>query len=259
MLIKIDRAGGSQIVFPVTLSIQNGQLIATVVGNGFLGVENGLALQSQQFTVTGSTDVNLGHAAQGVYGFTFSLNGDGSSLLAIVDHSGGLTVLGDISLGMGGPLPSQNLLTKFWSNLTPELLMAALDGALGEWIKSNVVGAPLLVLVGFVSGGTAFALVALSKGSDLATAFITQIAKAQVSAGTLTASEADSIMRWATISNGVLQIPSIVTAESTVEKAVSALATVTNVVAENAYVKLTASYSGDLVAKYALALTALKK
>lgn len=244
---------------PITLSIQNGKLLATVVGTGSLGVENGLMLLSQQFDVAGSTDVDLGPANQGVYGFKFVLNGDSSSLLAILDAAGGLTVLGDAVLGSGGPLPTAGVLAKFWSNLTPDLLQSALTGALGDWIKSNVVGAPLLVVLGFVSGGTAFAVMALSKGADLAAAFIIQVADAELAAGSLTQSEADSIKRWATVTDGVLQIPSIVTAEATLEKAAGALAAVTNVVAENADVKLSATYSSDLVAKYALALKAIKK
>jgi hypothetical protein len=258
-LVKIDRSGGCQIVVPITLSIQNGKLLATVVGTGSLGVENGLMLLSQQFDVAGSTDVDLGPANQGVYGFKFVLNGDSSSLLAILDAAGGLTVLGDAVLGSGGPLPTAGVLAKFWSNLTPDLLQSALTGALGDWIKSNVVGAPLLVVLGFVSGGTAFAVMALSKGADLAAAFIIQVADAELAAGSLTQSEADSIKRWATVTDGVLQIPSIVTAEATLEKAAGALAAVTNVVAENADVKLSATYSSDLVAKYALALKAIKK
>jgi hypothetical protein len=163
-LVKINHSGGCQIVIPITLFTQNGKLFATVVGTGTLGVENGLLLLSRQFDVAGSTDVELGPANQGVYAFNFVLNSDSANLLAILDSGGGLTVLRNANLGSGGPLPSPGVLEKFWSNLTSDLLKAALAGALGDWIKSNAVGAPLLVVVGFVSGGTAFAVMALSKG-----------------------------------------------------------------------------------------------
>ena len=77
--------------------------------------------------------------------------------------------------------------------------------------------------------------------------------------GTLTSAEAGQIKSWATVANGVIQIPSILTAESNLEKATTALATGVNVVAENADAKLGATFLSDFVSKYALALTALKK
>lgn len=248
-------------LLPVSFSIdESNHLVATITGTGDGGVENGLALLSQPFTIQDVGDVDLGSATQGVSSFKFVLNGDSNAAVVAIGPDHGFTVIGaDGQTGMAGTPPSPDLLQRFWGGITSDLTASALSGAFEEWIVTNAVGAPLLVVIGIVSGGGAFVLAAVAKGADLVAIFFTKVAEEEVSEGTISSAEADLIKAWAKVGDTALQLPSILTDESTLVKVTGLIAADVNFASESVNAKLGVTYAADGVAKYVLALSALMK
>lgn len=247
-----------QVTFVVDDTSQH--LIATPAEGGDGTVENGLTMSSQNISVTDAS-VDLGTAAQGVFAFTFTLNsGDTSSALVAIASDLSLTIVDMTGMtGTIGPMPNEGVLDKFWNGITPDITNAALSGALEDWIVSNAVGLPVLVVVGFVSFGTGFLLGALASVSDFVGIFVEQVAAAEVAQGILTDAEANEIKSWANVTNAALQLPAVLTSESALVRVAGVVATDVNFTSESQVAKIGVTFASDGVAKYVLALSALKK
>ena len=246
---------------PVIFSMSaTDHLIATITGSGSGGVENGLALISQPFTIDGQGEVDLGSATQGISSFQFTLGDDSAAFLVAIAPDFTFTVLDAPGLvGETGPTPSPDLLQRYWSGLTPEVATAALQGAVNDWIVANAVGAPVLLVVGFVSGGGAFFLAAAAKTADLVALFFIKVAAQESSNGNITPDEAKLIQAWAKVGDTSLQLPAILTDESELAKVAGLIAAEVNFSAESETAKLGVTWAADGVAKYVLALEALAK
>jgi hypothetical protein len=153
----------------------------------------------------------------------------------------------------------------FWNGCTKDRVSAALNGALGDWIRDNASGSAVFIVVGIVAGpfSLAFALPAITKGVDLAATFVTKIIESEVAAGVLTSGEGKTIARALGFADGVAQIPALIKGEGIVERAAGALGAANNVLAtftsESDNLKLGVTITTDTVGKYAFALNALKE
>lgn len=245
---------------PISFAVNAGELIATVTGTGDGGVENGLLLQSSSFTSDGSVAVDLGAAVQSISSFNFFLGDDTADFIVAIDASQTLAVL-DVTgqTGVTGPTPTNpSTLSQFWGSATQGMVTAALSGALETWIETNASGVPVLILVGFVSGGSAFLLASGAMGADLFALFITQLAVQEVDAGAISQDQAADIKQWAKIGDLVAQIPAIIEDEEAVSRIASGLAADVNFESDSDDVKLSVSIASNTTSKYVLALKALK-
>jgi len=151
---------------PVTFAVSGGELIATVTGTGDGGVENGLQQVSTPFSSTGSIDLDLGGAVPSASSFNFVLVGDSADFVVGIASDQTLTTL-DVTgqTTPTGPAPSDlATLKQFWDNATQANVTAALGGALESWIEENAASIPVLIIVGLVTGGSAFLLSTLAAG-----------------------------------------------------------------------------------------------
>lgn len=89
--------------------------------------------------------------------------------------------------------------------------------------------------------------------------FVTELAKQEVSSGTLSQDEANEIIHWAKIGDLVTQIPTVLTDENTISRVINGLAADINFESTSDDVKLGVSIASNTVTKYVLALTALKQ
>jgi len=246
---------------PVTFAVSGGELIATVTGTGDGGVENGLQQVSTPFSSTGSIDLDLGGAVPSASSFNFVLVGDSADFVVGIASDQTLTTL-DVTgqTTPTGPAPSDlATLKQFWDNATQANVTAALGGALESWIEENAASIPVLIIVGLVTGGSAFLLSTLATGGDLFAIFVTELAKQEVSSGTLSQDQANEIIQWAKIGDLVTQIPAVLTDENTISRVINGLAADINFESTSDDVKLGVSIASNTVTKYVLALTALKQ
>lgn len=247
---------------PVSFSVDSSSnhLIAAVTGSGDGGVENGLSAISQPFTIDGVGNVDLGLASASVSSFQFTLGGDSADFVVYIAADLTLTVISaDGQIGQTGPTPPTDLLQRFWGGMTQPVLTAALQGALSDWIVANAVGLPVLAVVGFVSGGGAFLVAALAKGSDLVAIFLQQVASQEVANGIISSDEAAQIKQWARVGDALMQLPAIAADESELSQMAAILSGTVQLDAESDTAKLTASLAADGVAKYTFALQVLAK
>ena len=245
---------------PVSFAVSGGELIATVTGTGDGGVENGLQQVSTPFSSTGSVDLDLGGAVQSASSFNFVLGNDSADFVVGIAADQTLTTL-DVTgqTTATGPAPSDAAtLKQFWDGATQTNVAAALGGALESWIEENAAGIPVLIIVGLVTGGSAFLLSTVAAGGDLFALFVAELAKQEVGAGTLSQDQANDILRWAKIGDLVTQIPAVLTDENTISRVINGLAADVNFESTSADVKLGVSIASNTVTKYVLALTALK-
>jgi hypothetical protein len=136
-----------------------------------------------------------------------------------------------------------------------------LSGAIESWIAANAVGGPVLVVVGIITGplSLAFLAGAVAKAADLFALVIAKVAESESKDNIITADEVATVKKAVGVADLVSQLPAIVTAESTIEKAAGAISATVNFAAESDTVKLGVSFLSDGTGKYMLALNALKK
>jgi hypothetical protein len=115
------------------------------------------------------------------------------------------------------------------------------------------------ILVGVVSGGTAFALAALAQAADFAEIFVEKMLAIEIADATLTSDEAKQIKAWAKAGDGVFQLPTILTDDVTLTRVISGVAAEVNFESESDTVKVGVTIASNGVSKYVLALKALKK
>ncbi len=246
--------------FPVSFKVDgSGHLIATVSAAGDGGVENGLLLQSTPFT--GPGDIDLGAATQSVSSFKFVVGSDTTSFVVSIAVDQTLAVLpADGELVPTGPTPADaTVVSRFIGDLTQANVKSALAGTLEAWIEANATGIPVLILVGVVSGGSAFALAALAQAADFAELFVEKMLAIEIADGTLTSDEANEIKAWAKAGDGVFQLPTIITDDVTLTRVISGVAAEVNFESESDTVKVGVTIASNGVNKYVLALKALKK
>jgi hypothetical protein len=247
---------------PVSFTVDgSGHLIASVTGAGNGGVENGLLLQSSSFSSSGSVDLNLGAAVQSVSSFKFYLGSDTAGFVVSIGAAQTICVLpATDEMVATGPTPDDpSVVSRFINGISQTNVTAALTGALESWIEANATGIPVLILVGLVSGGTAFFLASLGQAGDFLELFVEKILAQEVADGILTDSEAGAVKIWAKAGDGVLQLPTILTGENTVTRVMSGIAADVNFESESDIAKLGVSIASNGVSKYVLALKALKK
>ena len=246
---------------PVAYAVDgSGHLIATVTGTGDGGVENGLSLVSTPLSIIGTADVDLGAAVQSVSTFKFYIGNDASDSVVGIGADQSLTIVGATGLTVAtGPAPSdENTLNLFWNGINQVNLTAALAGAMEDWIVQNASGIPVLILLGFVTGGSAFVLATVAQAADFGAIFISNIAAQEVAANSITQAQADQIKLWAKVGDTALQIPAIVTDETTITRVVSGIAADVNFESDSDRAKLGVSLVSNGVSKYVLALKAAK-
>ena len=263
MMIAPRFASAEELTVAINLSDDGKRVLAVVLGGGDGGVENGFTLTSIQFSSgdSGSANVDLGPAAEGVYSVRFIRGGDSYAAIIVIGADQSLTVIDGTDKTRKLPAASADLLTRFWNGLTKERLQAALSGSIESWIAANAVGGPVLVVVGIISGplSIAFLAGAAAKAGDLFALVIAKIADSERSDGVISDDEVAVVKKAVGVVDLISQLPAIVTAESSIEKAVGAISATTNFVAESDAVKLSVSFLADGTGKYMLALNALKK
>ena len=245
---------------PINFEVNGGELVATVTGTGVGGVENGLLLQSTTFTSNGSVDLDLGAAVQSISLFNFVLGDDSADFIVAIGADLGLFTF-DVTrqTTQTGPAPADaTTLSEFWTGATRANVTAALAGALENWIEENAASIPVLIIVGLVTGGSAFLLATISTGADLFALFITHLAKQEVAAGMLSQDQANDITHWAKVGDLVAQIPAVVEDENTISRVFNGLAADINFESDSDNVKLGVSIASNTLTKYVLALQALK-
>jgi len=248
-------------LLPVVYAVDgSGQLIATITGTGDGGVENGLSLVSTPLSIVGSADVDLGTAVQSVSTFKFYIESDSSDSVVGIASDQSLTVVGATGMTAAtGPAPSdENTLGLFWSGINQVNLTAALAGAMEDWIVQNASGIPVIILLGFVTGGSAFVLATLAQAADFGAIFLSNIAAQEVAANSITQAQADQIKLWAKVGDTALQIPAIVTDETTVTRVLGGIVADVNFESTSGKAKLGVTLVSNGVSKYVLALKAVK-
>ena len=246
---------------PVAYAVDaSGHLVATVTGTGDGGVENGLLLVSTPLSIVGSIDVDLGAAVQSVSTFKFYLDADSSDWVVVIASDQSLTTIGATGMTVAtGPAPSDGgTLSLFWSGINQVNLTAALTGAMEDWIVQNASGIPVLILLGFVTGGSAFVLATVAQAADFGAIFISNIAAQEVAISYITQAQADQIKLWAKVGDTALQIPAIVTDENTFTRVLGGIAADVNFESDSEKAKLGVMIASNGVSKYVLALKAAK-
>ena len=247
----------------IGLSGDRSRVLATISGDGDGGVENGFSLSSSTFSSggSGSASVDLGSATPGVYSVRFIRGGDSYAAIIVIDSDQNLTTIDGTGNTRSLPTASDDLLTRFWNGFTKQRLNSVLGGAIEDWIAANAVGGPVLLVVGIITGplSLAFLAGAAAKAADLFALVIAKIADSERSDGTITADEVVVVKKAVGVVDLVSQLPAILTAESSIEKATGAVSAAVNFTAESDVVKLSVSFSADGTSKYMLALNALKK
>jgi hypothetical protein len=247
-------------LLPVAYAVESGRLIATVTGTGDGGVENGLAVVSTPLSIVGNADVDLGQAVQSVSTFKFYIGADSSAAVVSVASDQSLAILDATGMTVpSGPPPSDgNTLSLFWSGINQVNLTAALSGAMEDWIVQNASGIPVLILLGFVTGGSAFLLATVAQAADFGAIFIANIAAQEVAINIITQAQANDIKLWAKVGDTALQIPAIVTDENTITRVLGGVAADVNFESDSNKAKLGVTIVSNGVNKYVLALKAVK-
>jgi hypothetical protein len=116
----------------ISLSHDGSRAVASVLGDGDGGIENGFTLSSTRFSTggSGSAKVDLGAANPGVYSVRFIRGVDEYPAIIVVGSDQTLTVIDASGNTRNLPSTTQDLLTRFWNGFTKDRLNSVLGGAI---------------------------------------------------------------------------------------------------------------------------------